>query len=186
MRKSKAEAAKTRRRVLKTAATEFRRNGISTTGLNEIMAAAGLTHGGFYRHFDSKDQLVAEVCVTTMDEIVAAVTSKRSKGRKRPFAANYLSAKHRDSAAAGCPFAALGSELARCDKSVQEAATIGFLKLVDLLAEEYSPGEPESGRPQALATAASMIGAVTMARMVSDAKLSNAILCETKKRIIDG
>ncbi len=60
MKKSKLEAAETRRRIVKTAAAEFRRNGIHATGLSDVMAAAGLTHGGFYRHFDSKDQLVAE------------------------------------------------------------------------------------------------------------------------------
>ena len=62
MKKSKLEAAETRQRIVKAAAVEFRRKGINNTGLNEVMAAAGLTHGGFYRHFASKDQLVAEAC----------------------------------------------------------------------------------------------------------------------------
>ena len=60
MKKSKIEAAETRRRIVKTAAAEFRRKGINGAGVNDVMAAAGLTHGGFYRHFDSKDELVAD------------------------------------------------------------------------------------------------------------------------------
>jgi TetR/AcrR family transcriptional regulator, transcriptional repressor for nem operon len=67
MKKSKLEAAETRRRIVKTAAAEFRRNGIHATGLSDVMAAAGLTHGGFYRHFDSKDELVAEACAAAME-----------------------------------------------------------------------------------------------------------------------
>jgi TetR/AcrR family transcriptional regulator, transcriptional repressor for nem operon len=62
MRKSKQEAAVTRQRIIKAAAAAFRKNGIAGTGLSDLMAAAGLTHGGFYRHFDSKDQIVAEAC----------------------------------------------------------------------------------------------------------------------------
>ena len=62
MRKSKQEAAATRQRIINAAAEEFRKNGIAGTGLAELMAAAGLTHGGFYRHFDSKDQIIAEAC----------------------------------------------------------------------------------------------------------------------------
>ena len=67
MKKSKLEAAETRRRIVKTAAAEFRRHGIHDTGLSGVMSAAGLTHGGFYRHFDSKDELVAEACAAAME-----------------------------------------------------------------------------------------------------------------------
>ena len=77
MKKSKLETAETRRRIVKAAAAEFRRNGIHATGLCELMAAVGLTHGGFYRHFDSKDQLVTEACAAGMEAEIdgAAVTS---------------------------------------------------------------------------------------------------------------
>src|SRR5262249_36398535 len=69
MRKSKLEAAETRRRIVKTAAAEFRRKGIRSTGLSDVMATAGLTHGGFYRHFASKDELVAEACAAAMQSL---------------------------------------------------------------------------------------------------------------------
>jgi TetR/AcrR family transcriptional regulator, transcriptional repressor for nem operon len=71
VKRSKAEAAETRRRIVETAAREFRRNGIHATGLADLMAGAGLTQGGFYRHFQSKDQLVAEACAAAMNSIVA-------------------------------------------------------------------------------------------------------------------
>src|ERR1700740_58096 len=71
MRKSKQEAVETRRRIVKAAAAKFRQNGIGGTGLSDLMAAAGLTHGGFYRHFDSKDQIVAEACAAAAKSAIS-------------------------------------------------------------------------------------------------------------------
>src|SRR5262245_41106101 len=83
MRKSKQEAARTRERIVEAAAAEFREHGIAATGLADLMSAAGLTHGGFYRHFDSKDQLIAETsaaAITTMiDRLASAVSGKRGR-----------------------------------------------------------------------------------------------------------
>ena len=70
MRKSKQEAAVTRQRIIRAAAAAFRKNGIAGTGLSDLMAAAGLTHGGFYRHLDSKDQIVAEACTAAGESLV--------------------------------------------------------------------------------------------------------------------
>src|SRR5260370_8316547 len=78
MRKSKQEAAATRRRIVKAAAAKFRLNGIGGTGLSDLMAAAGLTHGGFYRHFESKDQLVAEACAAATESAMATFFSNKS------------------------------------------------------------------------------------------------------------
>src|SRR3954468_7509905 len=112
MRKSKAEAAETRKRIVAAAAAEFRKNGIVATGLADLMKAAGLTHGGFYKHFESKDQLVAEACAEAGRALGERVSANASKGEP---VASYLSARHRDDPAGGCPLAALGTELARCD-----------------------------------------------------------------------
>src|SRR5260221_13930201 len=73
MKRSKQETAETRKRIVETAATQFRRNGIDGTGLADLMGAAGLTHGGFYRHFYSKDHLVAESCATAVDSVVESL-----------------------------------------------------------------------------------------------------------------
>ena len=102
MKKSKQEAAETRQRIVKTAAM---RNGINGTGLSDLMAAAGLTHGGFYRHFDSKDQLVAECCAAAIDSVAESLISALSRKAKRSgveaLATSYLSKAHRDNSS-GC------------------------------------------------------------------------------------
>jgi len=97
------------------------------------MAAAGLTHGGFYRHFNSKDQIVAEACATAAEVLVgrlAASASKKSpQSGLKTIASTYLSAAHRNDPSDGCPLAALGSEMARADEATRAAATEAFLKL---------------------------------------------------------
>jgi len=180
MRKSRIEAAKTRERIVTAAAAEFRQHGIAATGLADFMKAAGLTHGGFYRHFESKDQLVAEACsaaVAMMNERVASSAS-RKRGRKglEAAVADYLSAEHRDNPGDGCPLAALGAELARADTKTRAAATAGFLKLVDVLAGGLDDGTPDEARRQAMVAALTLIGALTVSRVVTDKALSNAVL----------
>jgi TetR/AcrR family transcriptional repressor of nem operon len=189
MKKSKREAAETRRRIVKAAAAEFRRKGIRATGLSDLMATAGLTHGGFYRHFASKDQLVAEACAVAMAALDGTgEASAREGAGKHGLAAildDYLSPDHRDNLADGCVLAGLGSELARGDHKTRAAATAGFLKVVDVLAEQYRQTKPEAAKARALVAAAAMVGAVTMSRVVTDPKLSAAILRSTKKRLLE-
>src|ERR1700740_3279635 len=99
MRKSKAETAETRRRIVTAAREEFRKNGIHETSLNELMAAAGLTEGGFYRHFKSKDQLVAEACATGLKSVTEAferVAQDEGKTGVQAMIENYLSPDHQD------------------------------------------------------------------------------------------
>jgi len=141
MKKSKIEAAETRRRIIKTAAAEFRRKGINGAGVNDVMAAAGLTHGGFYRHFDSKDQLVAEACAAAMGSVEetneASACPALGKDGLEAILADYLSTDHRDNPSEGCTLAGLGSELARSDDKTRAAVTAGFLRLVDAFAQQY-------------------------------------------------
>src|SRR5262244_1986400 len=109
MRKSRIEAAKTRERIVTAAAAEFRQHGIAATGLADLMKAAGLTHGGFYRHFASKDQLVAEATTAALDALLEGMAAHPTVSAA---VAAYLSTRHRDNPASGCPLAALGGELA--------------------------------------------------------------------------
>ena len=180
MRKSREEAAQTRRRIVDAASCEFRKCGIVATGLNDLMKAAGLTHGGFYRHFASKDQLVAEACSAAIATMTARVASSasRERGRKglEAAVADYLSAEHRDNPRDGCPLAALGSEMARADTQTRAAATAGFLKLVDALAGGFDDGKPDEARRRAMVAALTLIGALTVSRVVTDQPLSDAIL----------
>ncbi len=185
MRKSREEAAQTRKRIVTAASGEFRKNGIVATGLNDLMSAAGLTHGGFYKHFESKDQLVAEACVeavqTAIFERLAAAASQGAG-----TAAAYLSTDHRDNPATGCPLSAIGSELARSDEKTRAAATAGFLKLVEIMARQFGKLPPSTARRRALVAVATMIGALTMSRIVTDPELSAVILKEAEKSLSKG
>jgi TetR/AcrR family transcriptional repressor of nem operon len=181
MRKSREEAAQTRKRIVTAAAGEFRKNGVVATGLNDLMKAAGLTHGGFYKHFESKDQLVAEACAEAAATLVEMMkTTGLSAG------ATYLSTWHRDHPADGCPLAAIGSELGRGDEKTRAVATDGFQKLVEIMAGEFGDIAPDLARRRAIVAVSTMIGALTMSRVVTDPDLSAEILGEAKKSLVDG
>ena len=173
MRKSREEAAETRKRIVRAAARRFREQGIVATGLADLMKAAGLTHGGFYKHFESKDQLVAEATTASFEGMAAHPTTSAA-------VAAYLSARHRDDPASGCPLAAIGSELSRTDKKTREAATEGFKRLVAVLAGK---SKTQNARRRALVAVATMIGAVTMSRVVTDPGLSAEILSAAEKSL---
>jgi TetR/AcrR family transcriptional regulator, transcriptional repressor for nem operon len=185
MRRSKQEAAGTRQRIVKAAAAEFRQNGIGGTGLSDLMASAGLTHGGFYRHFDSKDQIVAEACATAAESAIATFFSNKSpQSGLKTLIAKYLSTAHRDDRSAGCPLVALGSEIVRGDEKTRAAATQAFLQLVDIIAAESSKTRPDVTKRRALVTASTMIGALMMSRIVTDSELSTAILRQSEKHLV--
>src|ERR1700759_1051752 len=103
MRKSRKEAAETRQRIVEAASTEFRSNGIESTGLAHLMAAAGLTYGGFYKHFDSKEQVVEESLAFALESMLEAWmrTLSAAPGRHglNTAIADYLSPQHRDDCA---------------------------------------------------------------------------------------
>src|SRR5258708_5329681 len=177
---------RTRARVLAEAAAAIRSKGAGRVGVAEVMAGAGLTHGGFYAHFESKDQLGAEACAAATDSAIARFFSKKSpqsglKGR----VAQYLSPAHRDDPSAGCPVAALGSEIARCDEKTRAAATQTFLELVNIIAAESGKTRPDVARRRAWVAAATMIGALTMSRIVTDSELSASILREARKQLVE-
>ena len=187
MRKSKQEAARTRERIIEAAAQEFRRNGIARTGLADLMAAAGLTHGGFYRHFESKDQLVAEACAAAFDcgakTAAVALSPQGKRNRLKAFAADYLSTDHRDDQSGGCAFAALGSELVRADENTRKIATEGLLKLVGSIAEQFEGIAADVAKRRALVALSTLVGALTLARIVTDPTLSTVILQEAAKQV---
>jgi TetR/AcrR family transcriptional repressor of nem operon len=188
MRRSKADTARTRERIVETASKQFRRHGISEAGLSRLMAAAGLTHGGFYRHFASKDQLVTEAChkalLSLMDGLEAHIAGKSPNHALPLLLETYLSRTHRDQPAAGCVLAALGSELARSDAATRDAATDGFLRLAGLIARQLKTLPPNEAQDRSLVIAAAMVGAITLSRILTDAPISNALLRATKNYIL--
>jgi TetR/AcrR family transcriptional repressor of nem operon len=188
MRKSREETAKTRERIVAAASAEFRRNGIAATGLNGLMAAAGLTHGGFYKHFSSKEELIAEATRHFLDNVVRALAERArqmpQEDRLKTFLDGYLSIAHRDDPAQGCGFAAVGNELARAGDETRAAAAHSFQYMVDTLVEFL----PERGRPDDIARAqtltATVVGAVSLARAVGDPALSKQILENTRETLL--
>src|SRR5260221_12260836 len=180
MRKSKQKSALTRERMVKAGASEFRQQGIVATVLNDLMSAAGLTHGGLYRHFSSKDQLVAEASAAALATTTgqAAAVASRQSGQKglEAVVCGYLSTAHRDNRREGCALAALGSELARADTETRSNATAAFLKLVDILAGQIDEAKAEEAKKRAMVAVSTMIGALTMSRIMDDKRLSNSLL----------
>src|SRR6267142_4633331 len=133
MRKSKQEAAETRERIVHMAAHEFGQHGIAETGLADVMSAAGLTHGGFDKHFDSKDQLVAEAIEESLDSLWLTLEKARGDAALETIVKEYVSRAHRDNTQQVCPLAALGSELQRADERPRDVASLGILRLIALL-----------------------------------------------------
>ncbi|MBB6145291.1 TetR/AcrR family transcriptional repressor of nem operon [Silvibacterium bohemicum] len=190
MRRSRQDAAATRERILKSAAAEFRRNGIDGTGLADLMAAAGLTHGGFYKHFGSKEQIVAEACAEAANSLTNSLSAiagrTKSKVSLEDVVGSYLSRAKRDSPADSCPLAMMGSELARQGAETRDAASGSFLKLTRLLVPLMPDAEPEVKARNAMVAMCAMIGALTVARIVPEESLSDAILSEMTRAISTG
>jgi TetR/AcrR family transcriptional repressor of nem operon len=187
MKKSKAETAETRKRIVDVAVRAFKANGIHATGVAEIMAAAGLTHGGFYRHFASKEQLIAEACAAGMETLVCAAATAAEGGRESflKHIERVFSAGHRDDMLGGCPLVAMGSELVRADEQTRHAASQGFEALIDIVADWMPDEDIEAARAHAAYTLSAMIGAVTMSRIVDNRELSDQILHVAKSHIVD-
>jgi TetR/AcrR family transcriptional repressor of nem operon len=185
MKKSKAEAAETRKRILEVAAQTFRSKGITAAGVAEIMAGAGLTVGAFYRHFTSKEQLIAEACATSMDVLVESAEAAAGGGQASflKHLEDFLSAEYRDDTLGGCPLVAMGSELVRADTQTRRAASQGFEQLIDIVARWTPADDLASARDEAMFTLSAMIGAVTMSRILDNPELSDRVLNVTRQRL---
>ncbi|MGH7934034.1 MAG: TetR/AcrR family transcriptional regulator [Candidatus Binataceae bacterium] len=190
MRVSKEQAAHNRQEILTAAARLFRERGISGTGVDAITADAGLTHGAVYSQFGSKEAIVAEAIRGALMESGHLWRHLlERKGRKKAFpaiVATYLSRDHRDSAGKGCVVAALGSEIGRQPDRVRDAFTGELKDTLKLLAELMPEGHPSRRYDDAISAFVAMLGALILARAVSDDDLSDRILRITGKRTIDG
>ncbi|HXM67337.1 MAG TPA: TetR/AcrR family transcriptional regulator [Candidatus Acidoferrum sp.] len=188
MRKSRVETAKTRERIVKAAGAEFAANGISEAALARVMAAAGLTHGGFYRHFVSKDQLLLEACNKTVFSLIAGlellINGKPHEQALGLLVGRYVSRTHRDQPRTGCPLAALGSELARRDTRTRHAAKEGFLQLSRLIANHLGTVPSRKRAEMSMAIVSAMVGAIILARIAPDSRTSDSVLVATRDYII--
>jgi TetR/AcrR family transcriptional repressor of nem operon len=165
MRKSKEETAESRRRILDAAARLYREKGFDGVGVADIMEAAGMTHGGFYRHFPSKEALIGEAMSDTFTAWAARLTpADDAAGLEllREYARMYLSEGHLDTPSGGCPVAAVGSEAGHVGGVVSSAFNDGIEQLVQRVASAL--GDSKEDRAQALRLLSTMVGAVIVAR----------------------
>jgi TetR/AcrR family transcriptional repressor of nem operon len=179
MKVSRAQAAENRERILDVATRLFRERGIDGIGVADLMQAAGLTHGGFYGHFESKEDLVAQACaraVSRMRQNWTNVVDQATGDPLEALAATYLTPKHRDGAGRGCPMAALGSEVARQGPTVRRAFTDELRPFLDYLSRVVQGSSNNLRRQKALAAYAGLVGALVVSRAVDDPDLSNEIL----------
>jgi len=167
----------TRRHILDVASSQFRESGIAAVGLAGIMAEAGLTNGAFYTHFASKEDLVRAVLLDALERREQRHRDNLENGvALETVIRDYLSPKHRDRAATGCPTAALVSEIARHPKATREAFTGKMSDILALMAAQMPEGTPAERRRRAIAAYATMVGALQLSRAVSDRQLSEEIL----------
>lgn len=169
-----------RKRIVDVASFRFRKDGISAVGLAPLMKEAGLTHGTFYTHFKSKDDLVA----ATIAELNRERFEKIGERLTQPdgveaWLRSFLSESHRDTFSAGCLNASIVGEIARESDAVRAVYTQGTSELVDLLATKLERFEPDKRRQAAIALLAMMSGGIQSARAVSDPISSSEILDST-------
>ena len=189
MRVSKEQAAENRRRIVKVAGTLFRERGFQGIGVADLMKEAGLTHGGFYAHFDSREALVIEAF---------AYASHRSRDHWRKIAEqtspekrlalivdSYLTVAHRDDPGHGCTIATLGSEITREGPKTRKAFAAELERLIDLIADQIPDTPRKVARKQATATLATMAGALMMARIAASSELSDEILAAGREAALN-
>jgi TetR/AcrR family transcriptional repressor of nem operon len=187
MRQSREEAARTHARIVEKAAVLFRERGIDGIGLADLMHEAGLTHGGFYKHFDSKDELTAEACAHGLAESARRMRRRAEKNPADPLAGvieGFLSAQHVEDAGRGCTVAALGSDMFRCAEPTRGAFTRGVAELIAIMAEVQPEKTVAARQEAAMTNFAAMLGAVVLARGVSDPKLRHELIDSMRRRLL--
>ena len=174
-------------RIVQAAARAIRRSGYDGTGVADIMKEAGLTHGAFYAHFESREAMLAEAADRAGAEsnafgarVIAAVPPEQAF---QALIQAYLSKEHLAGVETGCPVSALGSEMPRQAPEVRRAATRRIKEMIDLVARQ-SPGWGQPGaHERALVTVATMVGTLMLARAVDDTALSDSLCSAALKRL---
>lgn len=180
---------RTREKILHAAALAFKADGLNTVGIGRLMGKAGLTHGGFYAHFSSKDALVQEALVRSLRG--TSTTLLQAAANTPPYGLggvirSYVSRQHRDhpQAEGSCVLPTLAAEVARQAPEVRRAFTATLAGLIEELSALSRAGDPATRRAEVLPVLSGMVGAVMLSRAVSDPELSDAILKTTRERLI--
>ena len=182
MRYGKEHKEETHRKVVEAASRRFRKDGIEATGVVDLMADVGLTHGGFYAHFSSKETLVKEALAAasskSRERLQRAIDKAREEGRDplESIVRSYLTALHRDRPDRGCSVAALGSEIARHPRKTREAFTEGLDRTLDIIASTLPASVTAQRKEKACAIFSTMIGSLQLSRAVSDPAMSQSVI----------
>jgi TetR/AcrR family transcriptional regulator, transcriptional repressor for nem operon len=184
MRYDTEHKQKTRAAVLRAAAKAIRQDGPDRVAVAAVMAEAGLTHGGFYAHFASKDDLVAAAIGQMFDESRARV-EKETKDRSpaeglAAYIDFYLSSAHRDARGAGCPMAALASDLPRLSEPAREQFAVGVQRLIATVGDKLEHVQGSNAKSEASSVVAELVGALSLARIEPDKKRSDAMLANSR------
>ncbi len=182
MKVTRAQAEENRERILDNAALLFREHGFDGIGLNDLMQSAGLTRGGFYGHFASKDDLAAQACKRALQANRAQWKQQAEQGLAAWVAA-YLSDAHRDHIGAGCALAALAADAARATPAVREVFGEGVQGLVAALQAQMPATDAAARREQALAMVSGLVGALLLSRAVGDVRLSEELREAVRKSL---
>ncbi|MGY3590067.1 TetR/AcrR family transcriptional repressor of nem operon [Bradyrhizobium sp. USDA 4341] len=188
MRYSKEHKQETHARIVKKAATRLREKGAHGIGVADLMKDAGLTHGGFYAHFDSREALVIEAFNYAMDranerwrKVTAEVPPEK---RLATIVDGYLSAVHRDDPGQGCAVPALGAEIARESLKTRKAFALKLDQMIDMITDQIQDVPRKTARKQAMATLATMLGTIVMSRIAGNGEMSDEILSAGREAVL--
>ncbi len=176
---SQATKAASHDRILDIAAARIRRDGIGSLAVAELMKEAGLTHGGFYRHFDSREQLVAEAAQRALTQGSEWTIASGKLGGQRGYTAlvdGYLSAWHRDHPESGCGVAGVAADAARAGGPARPSYTRQVHECLAVIADLTGNPDRQAAERDAVLTLSALVGAISMARAVDDPDLSEQIL----------
>jgi len=176
---SQAQKEKTHKRIVAIASKRFREKGLEGFGIAELMKEAGLTVGGFYKHFDSRDELVVEALNDAFGVWQRQREAAESSGHPLSFEKlidDYVSDVHRKNPGAGCAFSALAPEIARSDKRTRALTSDQVKADLELIAGLLPGKDKRKARSRAILTFSALVGAMSLARAVSDEALSHEIL----------
>jgi TetR/AcrR family transcriptional regulator, transcriptional repressor for nem operon len=182
---SQANKAKSRERILDAAAVHIRELGLDGLSIAELMKSARLTHGGFYGHFDSRDQLISAALAKALSEggpESARVGSANGPRTLKALLNTYLSKAHRDDPSVGCPVAALAGDVARSDRKTRDIMTSYLSQYFDKVAHLVEGEDPDES---AIAIVCTMVGAVALSRVARDRSMSGKILRAAQRSILD-
>jgi TetR/AcrR family transcriptional repressor of nem operon len=179
MRVTRTQARENRQTVINVAARLFREHGFDGIGLKDVMEAAGLTQGAFYKQFASKGDLAAQASERALETAAQRWAAAAEASPKDPLAAVisfYLSTGHRDETGDGCPIVALGADAARQSVDVKASFEAGIKKYIEMLSGWAGDANRDGSKGKAMAIISTMVGAVVLSRAVNDERLSRQIL----------